>query len=261
MPEGDTIHRAAARLRPALQGKELVAFEARRTPRPWPRPGEHIEAVEARGKHLLMAFSGGLTLRTHLRMSGSWHLYEDHERWPRPERQARCLVAVEGWQAVCFNAPVVELSRGGGEGRAVGHLGPDLTMDGADLDECLRRMHGLLAPETPVKVALLDQRVACGVGNVYASEVPFLEGVHPATPLRELDLTTRRRLLGTANELLVANARRGGPRATVAVGLAVYGRRGRPCRRCGTLVQGGRLGEHARTTYWCPHCQPARGAR
>ena len=120
-------------------------------------------------------------------------------------------------------------------------------------------MAELLDPSTPTKVALLDQRVACGVGNVYASEVPFAERVHPATPVGELDAATRRRLLATANRLLVANLQ-GGPRTTVPGGLAVYGRRGKPCRRCGTPVQSGRLGEQARSTYWCPRCQPEQAA-
>jgi endonuclease-8 len=259
VPEGDTIHRVAARLRPALQGKQLVVFQATRTAKPWPQPGERIEVVHARGKHLLMGFSGGLTLRTHMRMSGSWHLYRDRERWQRPRYQARCLVAVEGWQAVCFNAPVVELRRTAPtEVDELAHLGPDLTTRDADVDECLRRLDALVAPETPIKVALLDQRVACGVGNVYASEVPFAERVHPATTVAQLDVATRRRLLAKANELLTANLQ-GGPRTTVPGvpgGLAVYGRSGRPCRRCGTIVQTRRLGEHARSTYWCPRCQP-----
>jgi endonuclease-8 len=246
MPEGDTIHRSADRLRTALQGKELVRFEAARTRRPWPQPGERIEAVSARGKHLLVGFSGGLTLRTHLRMSGSWHLCRAGERWPRPAHQARAVIEVEGWVAVCFNAPVVELRHAASvEPDPISHLGPDLTVPDADLDTCVRRM-GQLDPATPTKVALLDQRVACGVGN-------------PATPVEALDEATRRRLLATANRLLVANLQ-GGPRTTVPGGLAVYGRRGKPCRRCGTAVRSALLGEQARNTYWCPRCQPEQAA-
>jgi len=260
VPEGDTIHRSANRLRTALQGQRLARFEADRTRKPWPQPGEHVEVVSARGKHLLIGFSGGLTLRTHLRMSGSWHLYRSGERWQRPVRQARVVVEVDGWAAVCFNAPVVELRRTGtADPDPIAHLGPDLTVPDADLETCAQRMAELLDPSTPTKVALLDQRVACGVGNVYASEVPFAERVHPATPVGELDAATRRRLLATANRLLVANLQ-GGPRTTVPGGLAVYGRRGKPCRRCGTPVQSGRLGEQARSTYWCPRCQPEQAA-
>lgn len=260
MPEGDTIHRVAARLRPALQGKDLVSFSAPRAAKPWPQAGERIELVQARGKHLLIGFSGGLTLRTHLRMSGSWHLYRARERWQKPAYRARAQVAVDGWVAVCFDAPVVELRHEASRAPdPLAHLGPDLTVPDADLDRCLEQMVRHLSPSTPIKVALLDQRVACGVGNVYASEVPFAEGVHPATPIDQLDEPARRRLLATANRLLVANLA-GGARTTVPGGLAVYGRAGRPCRRCGATVRSDRLGEQARSTYWCPRCQPEQAA-
>lgn len=256
MPEGDTIHRSANRLRSVLEGEVVARFEADRTPKPWPAAGETIDAVTARGKHLLVGFSGGLTLRTHLRMSGSWHLYRPGERWQRPRRQARAIIGTEAWDAVCFNAPDVELTReGGAEPAAVAHLGPDLTVPGADLDRCLERMATAVGPDTPIKVALLDQRIACGVGNVYASEVPYAEGVHPAAPVGTLDPATRRALLATANRLLVANLT-GGARTTVPGGLAVYGRGGRPCRRCGTTIETARMGEQARSTFWCPTCQP-----
>jgi endonuclease-8 len=260
VPEGDTIHRSANRLRSVLEGQGVVRFEADRTPKPWPQAGETIDSVAARGKHLLIGFSGGLTLRTHLRMSGSWHLYRTGERWQRPPSQARAVIGTEGWDAVCFNAPDVELTRdGGAEPEALAHLGPDLTVPDADLDLCVRRMAAAVDPATPIKVALLDQRIACGVGNVYASEVPFAEGVHPAAPVASLDAGTRRRLLATANRLLVANVG-GAARTTVPGGLAVYGRGGRPCRRCGTLIKTARLGEQARSTFWCPTCQPEQAA-
>ena len=75
MPEGDTIHRTAARLRPALIGRRLERFEAQRLSGLRPAVGSVIEAVEATGKHLEIAFDDGIVLHTHMRMSGSWHLY------------------------------------------------------------------------------------------------------------------------------------------------------------------------------------------
>jgi len=259
VPEGDTIHRSANRLRAVLEGARLERFDAHRAPRPWPSMGETVDRVEARGKHLLVELSGGLTLRTHLGMSGSWHLYRTGERWRRGAHQVRALVGVDGWDAMCFNAPDVEVLPTSSAGpSAVVHLGPDLTVPDADVDAAVERF-ALVDPATPVKVALLDQRIGCGVGNVYASEVPFAERVHPATPVARLDLDTRRRLLATANRLLVANLQRAA-RTTVPGGLAVYGRRGRPCRRCGTPVESARLGEQARSTYWCPRCQPRSGS-
>lgn len=269
MPEGDTIHRSANRLRPALAGRAVVRVETPRSRVRGPASGTIVEAVEARGKHLLVRFADGSVLRTHMRMSGSWHLYRTGERWRRPPHLMRALVEVEGWVAVCFSAPVVAWERGPLGEPSTGvpdHLGPDLCdheidLDGAldaALDAALVRMARYAGPSDEIKPVLLDQRVACGVGNVYASEVLFACAVNPFTPLGALDEASRLRLLGTASRLLRANLDRG-PRATVAEGLAVYGRRGRPCRRCGTAVRMRRQGEQARSTYWCPTCQAAPG--
>lgn len=264
MPEGDTIHRAAALLRPALQGAALRAFRAPRLAGTRPRPGEVIESVDANGKHLLIRFSGGLTLETHLRMTGTWHLYRDGERWRRPPHLMRCLVTVDGWQAVCFAAPVVRTYPTAAAGTAAdptAHLGPDLCVDHPDQEQVVQQCVALMSaldPATPVGEALLDQRVANGVGNVYKSEVCWHELVDPFAPLCAVDVPTRARLLRTAARLLRANV---GPgrRRTVAEGLAVYGHRGSPCRRCGTAVRSDVRGALARVTYWCPTCQPPQG--
>jgi endonuclease-8 len=247
----------ATRLRPALEGQELVRFEASRWRGEVPAAGELIESVEARGKHLLVHFAGGLSLRTHLRMTGSWHLYRVGERWGRPRSQLRVLVeAANGWQAVCFNAPEVETYRRNEAGdvpEAVAALGPDLCDAAPDLDAVLARL-ATLPPEAEVGDALLNQRVASGIGNVYKSEAAWAVGLDPFTLVAELGPDARRRLYATAHRLLRANLG-GGSRVTHEGGVAVYGRAGRPCPRCGTLVKVRRQGPHARSTYWCPGCQ------
>ena len=266
MPEGDTIHRAAALLRPALQGQALERFEAPRLAGPRPRPGETIEVVEAVGKHLLVRFSGGLTLDTHMRMTGSWQLYRVGERWRKAPHLMRCLVAVHDHQAVCFSAPVVRTfatARHGTVDDPVAHLGPDLCLPESAADDvvavCVARMDGL-EPGVPIGEVLLDQRVGNGIGNVYKSEVCWHELVDPFAPLATVGPDERVRLIATAGRLLRANL---GPgrRRTGAEGLAVYGRRGEPCRRCGTRVRRHTEGELARVTYWCPTCQPSRRTR
>lgn len=256
MPEGDTIHNAAARLRPALAGATLERFEAPRLVGTRPRVGETIDEVRAVGKHLLMEFSGGLTLETHMRMTGSWHLYAAGERWRKPAHLLRVRIDVPGWVAACFSAPVVRTFPTGSVGRSpIDHLGPDLCLPEPDLDVCLQRMVVLGLDDASVGEVLLDQRVANGVGNVFKSEVCWAERVDPATPLRRVPEDLRRRLLVTSNRLLMANLRPG-RRQTVAGGLAVYGRRGRACRRCGTPILSSMQGDQARVTYWCPTCQP-----
>ena len=256
MPEGDTIHRAAARMRPALEGHTLVRFEAPRLVGDRPRPGERIDAVEARGKHLLVHFAGGLTLRTHLRMTGSWHLYRVGERWQKGRHLARAVLEADsGWVAVCFQAPVVETyHRRAGEPTALAGLGPDLTAPAPDLDAVLGRVAGSAGADVEVADVLLDQRIAAGIGNVYKSEVLFLHGLDPFTPVGAVDPARLRRIFATAHELLRANLGRA-HRITYRNGVAVYGRHGQPCHRCGTLVEMRRQGPMARSTYWCPSCQ------
>ena len=189
MPEGDTIHRAAGRLRPVLAGQVLTRFEAPRLLGDRPKPGVRIDGVEAVGKHLLVHFDGGLTLETHMRMTGSWHIYRAGERWRKPAHLVRCRLDVEGWVAVCFSAPVVRTYRRDAPGGPLGtgddptaHLGPDLVREDfgeAEVEECVARFATHLDPATTIAEALLDQRVACGVGNVYKSEVLFACGVDP----------------------------------------------------------------------------------
>ncbi|MEY2453208.1 MAG: endonuclease [Acidimicrobiaceae bacterium] len=247
MPEGDTIHRTANRLRPVLVGRPLVKFDAPRAAGKRPTPGTTIDAVEAVGKHLLIRFAGGVTLRTHMRMTGSWHLYRTGERWKKPAHLARAIVEVEGWTAVCFAAPVVQLETNPGADASVAHLGPDLTsatLTDADIERAVDRM-----TDGEIGVVLLDQRVASGIGNIWKNETLFLCGVDPFRAAAELDRDTKRALIATASKLLRASVR-DAPRPG-----NVYGRARRPCRRCGTPIRTQRQGDQARTAYWCPTCQ------
>ncbi len=265
VPEGDTLYKTATRLKPALQGHVLTRFEAPRLRGDAPTVGEAIELVEARGKHLLIHFAGGLVLRTHLRMTGSWHVYRDRERWQKPAYLARAVVGADsGWVAVCFQAPVVETyHRAGAEPTALAGLGPDLCLPAARtdavIDEVLARVGPCAEAGTTLGEALLDQRIAAGIGNVYKSEACFAAGLDPGTPIEHVEEAARRRVWSIAARQLQANLHRA-ERITHPAGLAVYGRRGQPCRRCGTPVRMTRHGDQARSTYWCPVCQPPQAA-
>lgn len=265
MPEGDTVHRSAQTLSRLLSGQTVREASA---PGPQNRSaggtrlvGQTVTTVEARGKHLLVWFGpSGVALHTHLRMAGAWHVYRRGERWRRPSRQARSVLTTAEWVAVCFAAPVCELltpaevERHGGLSR----LGPDALADTVDLVEARRRLDE--RGDWTVGDALLDQRVLAGVGNVYKSEVCHLAGVDPWERIAELDAAKRDALLRTACRLLRINA---GPerqprRTTADPGsgrLAVYGKAGRACARCGGRIRVARQGRHARLTYWCGTCQ------
>jgi len=268
MPEGDTIVRTADVLRAALVGRRVTAARAQATPGMRRVPdlsglvGATVTTVEPRGKHLLIGFDCGLAVRTHLRMSGSWHRYRPGERWQRPAREASMVLATPEAVAVAFNTPVVELLTDAElrRSRPLRELGPDLLGRDFDGDEALRRLRQLDGHE--LGTALLDQRAVAGIGNVYKSEVAFLERLDPWAPVGAFTEGELAAALRTARRLLQANTR-GGARVTTGSrargeALWVYGRAGRPCRRCGAPVQHARQGELARLTYWCPRCQPAR---
>jgi endonuclease-8 len=260
VPEGDTLAKTALRLRPALAGHVLTRFEAPQLRGRAPALGTTITGVEAVGKHLLVHFADGLTLRTHLRMTGSWHVYREHERWRKPQYLARAVVGADsGWVGVCFQAPVVETyHRAGAVPDALAALGPDLcrpeSLADSALDDVVARSERLGDPSATLGEALLDQRIASGIGNVYKSEACYACSLDPTAPLGSIDPADRRRVWETAARQLQANLDRP-ERRTHPAGLAVYGRRGRPCFRCGTPVAMARHGDLARSTYWCPRCQ------
>ena len=253
MPEGDTIHRAAARLRPALEGRPVVRCVVPRWSGALPRAGETVAGVRAVGKHLLVDFSGGLTVRTHLRMSGRWDLYRSDERWRRSPSSARVVIEVPGYVAVCFAAPDVAVTRR--DRVATGHLGPDLCSPDPDLAAAAARARVGADPATTIAEVLLDQRIAAGIGNVYKSETLFLERIDPTAPVDALTPAQLRAVFARAHRLLRDNLGPA-PRRTVPQGLAVYRRTGKPCFTCGAsiarIVQGREL---PRSTFWCPGCQ------
>ena len=267
MPEGDTLARIAVALRPYLAGRVVTGARARL---PGPQVslivGQKIDAVDAAGKNLLIKFDGGLELRTHLGLHGSWHRYRPGETWRRPPSRAALVIEVPGAVAVCFDAPVVELFERRAEvvHPTISMLGPDLLDDKFDLDEAVRRLQDKSRAETEIGEAILDQRAVAGVGNVYKSEVLFIEKVNPFEKVGKLDTATLERTLTTARALLQANARSDAPAGrTTTVDpktgkklapsrLWVYDRAGRPCHRCGTIIRSDSQGaELPRVTYWC----------
>lgn len=268
MPEGDTIARTAHVLRAALVGRRITGAVARAQPAMRRVPdlsrlvGAVVTAVEPRGKHLLIAFDAGLTLRTHLRMTGSWHRYRPGERWHRATGAASVVLETASSVAVAFSTPVVELltERELRRSRVLGSLGPDLLAASFDEDQALDRLRAL--GSTQLGDALLDQRAVAGMGNVYKSEVPFLERLDPWAPVAAFTEDQLRAALATARRLMRSNTR-GGARVTTARPAArgselwVYGRAGRPCRRCGTPISVRRQGTLARHTFWCARCQEA----
>ena len=255
MPEGDTIFRTAETLRRWVGGREITAARSRVYGFPALRlVGRTVESVEARGKHLLLRLDDDTVLHTHLRMSGSWHVYPADRPWRRPESQARLVIQCDDRAAVCFNAPVVELLQPRAEGAhpSLGRLGPDVLADHLDLDEVRRRAR-TRPPELALGELLLDQQVVAGIGNIWRSEALFVEGRNPWTERQKMTDEDLDALVRAASSLMRDSALG----RTNGADHWVYKRSGQPCRKCGTRIESRRQGEQARTAYWCPACQPA----
>jgi endonuclease-8 len=254
VPEGDTLARTARTLDTWLGGREITAARAQRSDIPTSSiVGTKVERVEARGKHLFMRLSSGLVLRTHMKMTGAWHVYPAGARWRRPASQARLVVEAGDRVAVCFNVPVIELLHERDEHAhpATKNLGPDVLVQPVDLHE-VRRRAATRPPDLPICELLLDQQVVCGIGNIWRAESMFACGVDPMTPQCEAPLDD---LVNAATRLMSASvAARAAPPP-----MNVYGRTGKPCKRCRTPIQSRITGENARRLYWCPACQKAAG--
>jgi endonuclease-8 len=249
VPEGDVLFRTAATLQRWLAGRAVT--EA--TGAAEPMVGRTVEKVEANGKHLLVRFDAGHVLHTHLRMTGSWHVYSKGERWQRPASQAKVTLTCGERTAVCFNAPVVELLPPGAEANhpSLAGLGPDILDRPLDV-EAIRRRARHRPPDTPLGELLLDQRVVAGIGNIWRCEALFLEGLNPWSPLSSVTDDELDALVTTAGRIMTDSL---GP-FTGRPERWVYRRTNRACRRCGTPIKSRRQGEQARTAYWCPACQP-----
>lgn len=237
----------------------MVRFDAPRLIGIVPKAGRTIVRVESHGKHLEIEWDDGIILHTHMRMSGSWHLYRKHDVWQRPHREMRALIETDVWTAVCFNAPTVETFREPSMTRHpwFGRLGPDLCSLDADLDRCADLLLAYDDPRAPIGEVLLDQRVFCGVGNLYRSEVLWACELHPYAPVSGVGAALAGRLVNVAARLLRANLTQVERVAMPGVpgGLAVYGRAGQGCYRCADTVCCHRSGDHHRVLYWCPGCQ------
>jgi endonuclease-8 len=279
MPEGDTIFRAARALNRAIGGQLVTGFETALAPLArvnddTPLAGRTVKHVEARGKWLLIHFSGDLILATHMLMSGSWHIYRTGELWRLGRSRMRAVIRTAEWEAVAFNVPVARFHTARSLERysQIPKLGLDVLSEGFTVETGARRLAEFAAanPKAEIAVALLNQRVLAGLGNVYKSEVAFSAGVNPFRAMETITPGEMAQMAEFAQRYMKANVLDGsgdgivtyfGNRRTTGNSnrderLWVYGRQGQECRRCGAAIMMRKQGEQARSTYWCPSCQP-----
>jgi endonuclease-8 len=266
VPEGQVSHRNAIVLTRAIAGDPLVRVDVAE-PRLGPQriaerlEGDVLDRMEAHGKHHLFVFRSGRVLHSHLRMGGVWRAYPATAEVPR----GGLWLALATQQAVVaqYRGPVLRLYEPGEPLPATQALGPDLLHEQADPAAIGRRLLGV-EPTRQVGDAVMDQRVMSGIGNVYKSETLFLAGIDPWRAVGSLAPHVAEAIGAIGSELLAIGVRDRGrirtyrpPLGTARPGERtwVYGRRGRPCRECGTPVRSRGQGDANRTTYWCPRCQ------
>jgi endonuclease VIII len=276
MPEGDTIYRTARAMGRALTGKPVTGFRSTyplltRFNDDTPLAGQIVDRVESRGKWLLIRFSGGATLATHMLMSGSWHIYRPGERWQKPASQMRIVLENREYQTVGFLVPVAKLhtAQSLARDRRIPPPGADVLSQHFDQAATIARLRNCADEE--VGDVLLHQEVLAGVGNVFKSEVCFVEGINPFCKVAALGQAQIGALVKTARKLVAANVledsadtivtyrglnRRTTKHSSPEDNLWVYGRKGAPCRRCGNPIRRRIQGPDARVTFWCQICQP-----
>jgi formamidopyrimidine-DNA glycosylase len=249
MPELPEVEAAAVALRGAAVGqaiarvrrlhpahrRQLSARAARQL------VGETITGVERRGKFQLIQFASGRTLVVHFRMTGDWDIGRVDDPMPR---FARVVIELANGTRVALVDPRA-LS-------VISTVVPDVGPDPTDLGFTASAFHDLLlGRRTPIKVALLDQRLLAGVGNIYAAEALWKAKINPTRAASSLSGAEAGRLLRALREVLRVGGRYGyGERGNR---FAVYDRDGLPCQRCGTTIK--RFTQGGRSTYWCPYCQ------
>ena len=258
MPEGDTVWRTAHRLHEVFAGRPLTACDLR-----WPGlstldlTGRRTLEVVPRGKHLLHRLDDGWTIHSHLRMEGSWRIVRRPADPPRAAK-VRAVVGTDAYLAIGWSLGMLDVVRTADEGVLVGHLGPDLLGPDWDEEEAVRRLTA--DPARPLGEALLDQRNLAGIGTIYRTELCFLTGYDPRSPVGVV--ADPLRMVRLAHRMLLQNRQlpqictTGDKRRGHS--LWIYGRGTERCLRCGTPVERGELGEQRRVAYWCPSCQPPR---
>jgi endonuclease-8 len=258
MPEGDSIRTAANRVAAALVGREIELIE---TPHPrfgkdrWPEKlaGRGVRAVDTRGKHLMIRFNGGLTIHSHLRMTGAWGVYARGGRWHRGRHRAWLVIRTADSDVVQFDGPVLELMT---DGRArsdprIAQLGPDVLAESFDDAAFIRRLREDDQTRT-FGDALLDQRIVAGIGNMWKAEGCFRARIDPWRRLRDVSDDEALSVIHAVRPPMQESADVGFPKSE---NLLVYKRAGTPCPRCGAKIEARGQGDDNRMTYWCPGCQ------
>jgi formamidopyrimidine-DNA glycosylase len=271
MPELPEVEAVRRRLEPVMAGQRLVRVIVRRPDLRTPFPdrfsarlaGKTALAVQRRAKYLLVPLSSGDTLVMHLGMSGSFEI--DIQRADREDaRHDHVVFRMSSGAVVTFNDPrrfgfmdLLDAAALAGH-PVLSTLGPEPLSPEFSASALARACRG---KKTPLKVALLDQRVVAGLGNIYAAEALYLARLSPERPASTIATPSgapreaARRLTAAIKQVLTEAVDRKTRGAYRSARFRVYDREGEPCRRrrCGGTIE--RRTQAGRSTFFCPRCQ------
>jgi endonuclease-8 len=242
------INHTVAAMRIALVGQPTLRFDAMSTIGPAPVERSVIESITAKGREVLVQWDDGIVLSTALRLSGEWHLYRNDEMWHKETYRARVVIEVEGWVAVCFDAPIVETYRQHDRKRhpQSGGVGPNISHPKTDLSGCTQRLLDYRYADAMISDVLMDESVMSGLGNVARSETLWAVGLSPFAKMADLSYEDCAVLIETASRIVQGDHE---------ISPSVYGRNGQRCNRCRGTVEFKIVGASRRNLYWCPDCQ------
>jgi formamidopyrimidine-DNA glycosylase len=275
MPELPEVEAVRRQLEPAMRGARIehVLLRRKNLRRPFPREfaarleGRRIRSVDRRGKYLLVALDSGHTLLMHLGMSGSFRITRGGKRptskaEAADDRHDHVVFTLSNRVTVTFNDPrrfgVMDLvGKGLASHQAFAAMGPEPLEASFDADRLARALTG---KRVALKVALLDQRVVAGLGNIYASEALHLAGLSPlrrsSTLVRPAGRPTPSAVrLAAAIKTVLREAIARKERPYRAGRFRVYEREGEPCPTPGCRGTIRRIAQAGRSTFYCPACQ------
>ena len=246
-----SMQRSASALRTALIGQKMLKFKARESLVVHPKIGRTIEELRVENRTLEIIWDDGLVLKTKMALKGSWRIFHEGESWGAEKRTAQLLIGVNEISVVCSGAIEIESYHDFDLRRhpILGRLGPDLLDQNVNLDECVSRLMGYENPDETIADVLLDQRVVRGIGNVHRCEILWACELHPWAKVSSLSRDDCQEIISLAAGVLQTNF------DLSTAELAVYGKHGKICSRCGGQVRVTHHGEANRVLYWCVDCQ------
>lgn len=255
MVEGPTAHAYSIKIKREMQGERIdnIFYRSRKVyVKRDELIGKAIIDSETIGKNILIHIDG-YTIRIHLMLYGSIHIYEKDDRLLKPFERVRLLIEGDKKKLVIYNAPIIEIGHKDKILSVLSDLGPDPLRIDWDRDEAIRRIK--LNKDMKIGVVLLDQNIIAGIGNILRNEILFRAGVHPERLVSDLRDEEIERIVDASRELMNKFLELKIARKKIKPLLYVYNRYNKKCKICGNPIRFYIQSEVGRKTFVCEHCQ------